>query len=1041
MTIKVLLLALALTISQPHLLKASRSPLISAVQQETKEKVNGVVKDQVGPIPGASVFIKGTSSGAATNSNGEFTLFVPKGATIVISSIGYAQKEIKYNGEKELIIELETDNTLLDEVQVIAYGATKKATVTGALSSVKSEEIIKSPVGNIANALSGKVPGLSSVQTSGQPGADGAAIYVRGVGSLNQGLSTPLCLVDGVERSFNQIDANEIDDITVLKDASATAVFGVRGANGVILITTKRGSKGKAKISFSSNLGIQMPTRIPKFANSYEYVEAYRTAERRDGVTPENFTFTDADLEAFKSRENPILYSDTDWTDLLIKKAAIQHQHNINISGGTDRVKYFASVGAYTQNGLFNTFDTDEHSTGFKFKRLNYRVNMDVKVTNTTTAKINLGGRLTNRREPNYNNGTTSNVKYLFRDVYFSVPFSGPGIIDDKWVVLDPKQFGRFGLVYDGLHSYYGKGYNTNENNAISFDFTLSQNLDILTKGLKLHIKGSYNSSVGTYKRREGRAAKYEAFLANDGSTQYKKIQEKTTLGYSDNSGQSRDWYLEGAFNYKRKFGNHHVSALAMYNQSMKYYYGGGFLGIPRAYVGLVGRATYDYNTKYLVDLSVGYNGSENFAKGQRFGLFPAGSLGWIASEEKFFDFMKPVVSYLKFRASYGIVGNDRGGGRFLYLPNSYILKTGAYGFGSSTNYVVNGSKESKIGNPNVTWETAAKQNYGIDLHLFEGRLKTSFDYFMEHRKDILASRKINPNYLGVQLPIANIGKVDNHGYEFTLKWSDKVKDVRYSLGTGWAYAKNKIIYMDEVPQPYKWMEKTGRPVGQQFGYKTDGFFTEQDVIDYETNKGTEGGIPLHGASFTPSAGDVKYKDLNGDNVINEKDIAAIGYPMYPLLTGNFNASISWMGLDFSMVWSAAFKTSRLLSEMYRQPFGSTGQDSIMKYMIDDAWTPEKGNSAKAPGLSLSKSTANNYMDSDLWLRDASYIRLKNVELGYSLPKKWIKSSGLSNLRLSITGYNLLTFDKMHYCDPETNPNGEAYPLIRVVNFGVKAVF
>lgn len=1034
-----LLLSMAFMAAHPNSLLAKQLDVdvASAIYQNKERTVKGVVLDDQGPVPGASVIVKGTTRGTMTDFDGNFVLNIPKGATIIVSFVGYADKEIVYKGEANLKINLKEDVTALQEVQVIAYGATKKATITGALASVKTDEIMKSPVANVANALSGKIPGLSSVQSSGQPGADGAQIYVRGVGSLNEGLSSPLCLVDGVERPFSQIDANEIEDITVLKDASATAVFGVRGANGVILVTTKRGQQGKAKISFSTNVALQLPSRIPEFANSYDYATVFNDAQRHDGVDESSLMFSPDQIEAFRDHTNPILYPDTDWTDLLIKNHAIQTQHNLNISGGTDRVKYFASLGVFTQDGLFETFDTKDYNSGFKFNRYNYRINMDVKVTNTTTAKINLGGRLTDKREPNYDNGTYEDVKYLFRDIYQAVPFSSPGLVDGKYVAIHNSVFAGWGTMSDGLHPYYDKGYNTRNQNTINFDFTLEQKLDVLTKGLKLHLKGAYNSGVTITKRREKRPEKYEARLGANGETILEKVGEDKTLGYAEGSGQSRDWYLEAALNYKRNFGDHHVTALAMYNQSKKYYFSNNYPGIPRSYLGFVGRATYDYKTKYLLDFSIGYNGSENFAEGQRFGVFPAGSIGWILSEEKFMESLKPYVSYLKLRASYGIVGNDRvsDGSRFIYLPDSYILSTGSYAFGVKNKYSVNGAKESKVGNPNVTWETAAKQNYGIDIQFLDSRLKASFDYFIEHRKDILISRKVNPNYLGISLPIANLGKVDNKGYEFTLRWEDKINEVRYNIGTGWAYAKNKIVYQDEVPQPYEWMERTGRPVGQQFGYKYDGFFTQEDVDRY--NSDNHGGIPDHG--FSPRPGDVKYKDLNKDNVINEKDVAAIGNPRYPLLTGNLNMGISWKGFDFSMTWSGAFKTSRYLSDMYRRPFGVTGRNSLMTYMIKDAWTPEVGNSAKAPAISLSNSM--NYVNSDLWLRDASYVRLKNVEVGYSFPKKWLEPLKLSNLRLSMSGYNLLTFDKLDVCDPEANPDGLAYPLIKVVNFGLKAVF
>ena len=782
-------------------------------QQKKVIEVTGTVTDNFGPVIGATVTVKGMSAGVITDTDGNFKLKVPVGATIMVSYIGYENKEIHYKGERSLKIHLNENVQELQEVQVIAYGSQKKVTVTGALSSINNEELLKSPVASMANALTGKVTGLASVQSSGQPGADDATLYVRGVGSLSADLSQPLMLVDGVERSFFQLDPNEVESITVLKDASATAVFGVRGANGVILVTTKRGVQGKAKVNFSTTFAWQMPSRVPEFANSYEYATAYNNAQLHDGVSEDQLAFSSDIVEKFRTNSDPLVYPSTSWTDMLIKNSALQTQHNFNISGGSERVKYFASLGVFTQDGLFNTFEENGNDKGFKYNRYNYRINMDIDVTKTTSMQVNLGGYLNDKQEPNYNNGTYTDLKFLFRDIYTAVPFAGAGVVDGKWVVSDQDLF-SVGNYTDGLNVYYGKGYSNRTQNTLNFDFKLEQKLDFLTKGLQAHIKGAYNSGVTITKRREGRANKYEAIYNTSGELIYKKTQDYQKLGYTESTGQSRNWYLEAAVNYKRDFGNHHVSALAMYNQSMTYYPFEGsspseFIGIPRSYVGLVGRATYDYKTKYLLDASVGYNGSENFAEGQRFGLFPAGSIGWIVSEENFFRPVKKFVTYLKFRGSYGIVGNDRVSdySRFLYLPDKYLISSGSYSFGTNTSTLIAGATESKKGNPKVTWETSEKQNYGIDAKFFKDHLSVNFDYFIEHRKNILKSRTVSPGYLAVSLPIANIGKVDNKGYEINVKWDDRINEVRYYIGANLSYAKNKIVFIDEIHYPYEWMQ------------------------------------------------------------------------------------------------------------------------------------------------------------------------------------------------------------------------------------------
>lgn len=1045
---KIWLVALALLVAHSGAALANATHSASTtVTQQTKEKkqVSGVVSDDFGPIAGVTVFVKGTQNGVVTDMNGAFKLTAPVGSKLIISFIGYENKEVVFKGEAKMNISLSENVTTLEEVQVIAYGSAKKVTITGAISSIGTSELLKTPSGSLANALTGKITGLASVQSTGQPGADDARLYVRGVGSLTEDLSNPLILVDGVERSFSQLDPNEVEDITVLKDASATAVFGVRGANGVILVTTKRGQEGRAKMSFSTSFALQMPVGVPEFANSYEYASVYNQAQLADGVSEESLVFKPDIIEAFRTNSNPLAYPNTNWADMLIKNSALQTQHNFTISGGSNAVRYFASLGVFTQDGLFNTFsDTAGYDGNFSYNRYNYRVNLDIDVTKTTTIKLNLGGRLNDKRMPNFDNGGSKTIEYLFRDIYEAVPFAGVGVVDGKYIQVDDRTFSNVGSgVIDAMKNFYGKGYTTSSGNTMSFDFALEQKLDFLTKGLQVHMKGSYNSGITQTKIRKGTGDRYQAVLTPDGEVVLKKMDEKTTLGYDEEFGKSRDWYVEAALNYKRNFGLNHVSALAMYNQTMKYYLSeGGFPGIPRAYVGLVGRVTYDYNTRYLADFSVGYNGSENFAEGQRYGLFPAGSVGWILSEEKFMKPLKPYVSYMKARASYGIVGNDRthDKARFLYLPDSYKLSDGSYSFGINTSQKVPGASEAKKGNPKVTWETAAKQNYGLDIYFFEDHLKTTFDYFFEKRKDILISRTISPGYLAVTLPTANIGKVDNKGYEISVKWNDRLNDdFRYNIGVNLSYAKNTVVFKDEIRYPHEYMQETGHPVGQNFGLKNDGFFTAEEVANYAAEKGNT--VPDQGAGFMPKPGDVKYKDLNGDKIIDTNDRTAIGNPVYPLLTGGVNLGFSYKGFDFSMTWAGATKTSRFLSGSYREPFGSLNSKSLMKYMIEEAWTPEKGNASLAPAISFT-SKANNYKDSDLWLRDASYLRLKNVEIGYSLPNNILKKMRMSQFRIFASGYNLLTFDGLKVCDPETTSTGTPmYPIVAVVNMGVTLSF
>ena len=661
-----------------HPLVVSAADKVMAVQLiHQQQTIKGIVVDASGePVIGANVVVEGTTMGTITDFEGTFSISVPKNGKIKISFIGYKDQVLTPQSGKNLRVVLEDDSQMLGEVQVVAYGAQKKVSITGAISSMKGEDLLKTPAASMSNVLSGQITGISSVQYSGEPGADEADLYVRGIATWNN--AKPLIQVDGVEREFSQIDPNEVESITVLKDASATAVFGVRGANGVILITTKRGAEGKAKISFSTSAGVNLRTKQLEFANSYQYASYHNDLQVNDGGVP---TFTEEQLIKFRDHTDPILYPDINWIDYCMNKAAFQSQHNVNISGGTDRMRYFVSAGMFTQDGMFKQLAASDNFN-FNYKRYNYRANLDFDATKTTLISVNIGGRIETKRTPE--SGEDQNQ--LFRKLYWAVPFAGAGIVDGKRVVSNADYLPFTGS--DGLNSYYGKGFRSTTTNVLNVDLVLDQKLDFITKGLSFKLKGSYNTSYWTQKIASSSMAVYTPVLHDDGSIGYRKSGSDSQLSYSRNSngeGKSRDWYMEAALNYSRKFGDHNVTGLVLYNQSKRYYPGGTYDDIPSAYVGFVGRATYDYKTRYMAEFNVGYNGSENFAPGKRYGLFPAGSIGWIVSEESFFKPLKKVINYFKVRASVGMVGNDNNGNnRFLYLPDAYILNDDGYFFGTN---------------------------------------------------------------------------------------------------------------------------------------------------------------------------------------------------------------------------------------------------------------------------------------------------------------------------------------------------------------------
>lgn len=622
---------------------------VNVVQQQGI--IKGMVVDAKGePIIGANVVATGTTNGTITDIDGVFKINVKPGTKLKISFIGYSEQTVVAKNDMRVV--LVEDATALQEVEIVAYGVQKKVTMTGAVASVKADDILRTPVGSVSNVLGGQMTGLTTVQYSGEPGADAADIFVRGKATWAD--SSPLVQVDGVERSMTDIDPNEIESITVLKDASATAVFGIRGANGVILITTKRGKEGRAKVSFTTSASVLMPTKMVEQASSYEYANFYNQMLANDGKSD---LFSADVIQKFADHSDPIRFPDMQWADYIMKSATLQSQHNMSISGGTDKVRYFISAGAYTQGGLFNEFDLP-YNLSYQYRRFNYRTNLDMDVTKTTTLSFNISGNIDNSDKPNNSNGTSAVIK----NIYYATPFYSPGIVDGK-MIYTGTDYTDLKLPFTGdtdPMTYRNGKFKNASNNKLNIDLILDQKLDFLTKGLSFKLKGSYNSSFSVTKTGVCGIATYTPVLMSDGTIEYKKSGENTSVSYNTpDRGKGRDWYMEASLNYARSFGNHNISALMLYNQSKEYYYGSSssqYRDVPRGYVGLVGRVTYDWKNRYLAEVNVGYNGSENFAPEKRFGTFPAGSIGWVMSEEKWFQPLKPFVSFLKLRASFGLV-------------------------------------------------------------------------------------------------------------------------------------------------------------------------------------------------------------------------------------------------------------------------------------------------------------------------------------------------------------------------------------------------
>lgn len=1017
-------------------------------------KVQGLVTDEQNePLIGVTVQIQNKSKGTVTDADGNYVLpGVPKGSTLVFTYVGYKPQQVKVMSSTHNIIML-ADNKQLDELVVIGYGQQRKVTLTGSVSNVDGKELLKSPAASLGNALSGKLPGMQSVQYSGVPGGDDPVIRIRGVGTFNS--AEPLVLVDGVERGFSQIDPNEVQDISILKDASATAVFGVRGANGVILVTTRHGQVGKPRITLTASAGLQQISKFLEPASSYEYATAYNHAQTVEGVAEDGLKFSQEAIRHWKDMDMPTVYPSTNWFKYLMNDHAWQEQYNVNVTGGTERVRYFVSVGMLDQNGLFKTFNQGKDAN-FKYRRYNFRTNLDIDFSRWNTLSIGIGGRIGRRNS--IGNGEYNGQSGLFGVeglLNNGTPMSGYGLDSQgRRIISDPDLVGAVGS--DGLGLIYQHGYTIQRENVVNLDLQYKLKLDFITKGLDFRIKGSYNSDYTQQKARTtGDGIKYKATIAEgeyeaDGSPKIVYVRQGDTwpLGYSEARWGGRNWYAESSLNYARKFGDHNVTALLLYNESKNYYPGGIYNSIPRGYVGMVARATYDYQTKYLLDLNMGYNGSENFAKGKRFGFFPSASVGWIASSEKFWKPISKIVTYLKIRGSIGKVGNDQGVGRFLYLPGTwqfYDNNGGAWwtndrtgNFGTANGTFMPGARESSNGNPDVTWETAVKQNYGFDARFLNDRLSLGVDLYWEDRKNILVSNETTVAGISALKPNSiNYGRVKNHGYEITLRWADKIGQVDYSISPAVAYSRNKVVEMAEVKKEFNHMYHRGHPVGQPFGYEFFEFYVPGKTEEhYKAQYGTD--MPDQQITLRP--GDCVFVDLTGDGKVDANDVHAIGYSDIPEYTGSVNATLNWKGLDFSMTWVGAAHVNRQLSSFYTPAFGTGNQSMLNKWVYDNSWTEDNPN-AILPRISLEKSAReHNGALSAPWMVDASYIRLKNLEIGYSFHIPGLK---INSIRVYANGYNLLTFTSFKANDPEAQAGygSTRYPMTRVYNFGMNINF
>lgn len=951
----------------------------------------------------------------ASDSSGNYRILVNPTDSLTFTSIGFETITLAVNGRTRIDVVFQEKLNMMDDIVVVAYGSQKKISLTGAISSVSTKELRQSPTANLSNALAGRLPGLMAFQPSGEPGNDLSQIFIRGVSTFND--AGPLVVVDGVlGRDFAQLDANEVESISILKDASSTAVYGVRGANGVILVTTRRGKMGTPQISFSSELGYQSPIRLPKFLDSYNYALLYNEALANDMLPPK---YSDQDLEYYRIGADPYLYPNTDWFGEFLKPYTPMYRANLNISGGGNKVRYFVSASALTQEGMYNFTDLNEYDSNAKFNRYNFRSNIDIDLNKNFTVGLDLSGRVENRNYPGRDT-------WLIFTILNRIPPTFPIRNEDGSLAGDgPNPENPLGLIaYGGYRDLYG--------NFLQGTYKMSHKLNFITEGLSARAAFSFDGAFDYNINASRGYAVYQ--LREDGG--YNQFGNDSELGIGKGYSYNRTVNLEGAFDYNRTYNDHAVSGLLLYNLNKRVIHNDSY-NIPFTYLGFVSRITYSYMNKLFGEVNIGYNGSEQFPKGKRFGFFPSFSAGWVVSEESFFDKDNSFVNFLKLRASYGEVGNDRlGARRFLYQQTfqgaeGYRFGTGQVGYG--------GIAEGPLANMDITWERAKKANVGLELGLWKDKLSLTGDVFLERRDNILTTRGTISSILGrsgSDLPPANVGIVENKGFDLDLTFRNSAsKKFNYSFSGNLSFARNKVLFMDEERREYDYQYRTGHRVGQPFGYEAIGFFES-----YEDIKNSPAHTFVTQESLRP--GDIKYKDINNDGVIDGNDQVPIGYNTgIPEMMFGISSRMSYKGVDFSVLFQGSGGSSVFMDNFAIWEFRGGGAGKVNEWHLD-RWTPETADVATYPRLS-SADNQNNQILSTFWMRSRNYVRLKNIELGYTFGAPLLQNIKIQKIRVYANAFNLFTWDKVKIVDPEAPAwaGNDNYPQQRVINAGITLDF
>lgn len=993
--------------------------------------LNGRVVNEAGePIAGASVYIKGTSRGASTDLNGRFIIEIDATTdSLVVTSVGYKAKTIAVGNAREMTVTLELDleQQKIEEIVIVGFGKQKKITTVGAQSSVNAEEL-KMPVANLTNLIAGRVAGIIGVQRSGEPGFDNSEIYIRGISTFTS--SSPLVLVDGIERAFNNVDPEDIENFTILKDASATAVYGVRGANGVILIQTKKGRSGKTNINAQIDYGVTQFTRLPRLADGVTYLKVSNEAYRNSNPSDPLPRYSQERIDATANGTDPDLAPDVNWFDVIFNKHGDNRRVRVNANGGSEKAQYYLSVGYYDETGMFKTDQLAQYNSAIRFTRYNFTSNLTLHLTKTTKVDFGASGWISNGNYPGSSTGSIFNAAYVMPPITIPVRYSN-GYFSQP----------RTGDMANPYTLLTQTGYSTRFNSQLWSNIRVRQDFDFITEGLSVTAMYSFDNSNGHYISRNKSVDSYLATGKNeDGSINFMQTSIGTNyLGYNRENGGSRQFYLESSVNYDRTFGDHQVTGMVLFNKSDRVEaFAGDFISsIPFRYMGLAGRVTYAFANKYLGEANFGYNGSETFAPDKRFGFFPSFGLGWVASQEKFFEPIMGAVSFLKLRFSYGEVGNSNiGGRRFAYIAT--VANAGEYDFGrNNANNSFSGSNSGlNFGDyaVDVSWERAKKYNLGLEIKTWNNAIALTTELFREERDGIFRQRGDVPWYVGIiNLPYANLGAVNNNGLDATLDFNKKIgKDFQLGLRGNITWNRAKVIDDANAPWPYPWQQRIGRKLGQRFGYTALGLFqSEEEIANSPYQPGTN------------KPGDIKYKDLNGDGRIDSYDQGPIGYGSIPEIVYGFGPTFNWKNWSLAAWFKGISNVDISLNGDGFRPFTYGGERGNLLAEISNRWTPENPVARPFyPRITYGNDNMN-FENSSWWVQNGAFLRLQTLQLNYGFKKTpWLKRVGMSNLDIYFIGYNLATFSGFKLWDVELGDGrGSSYPLLKTYTFGVRCNF